>query len=237
MNNSNENKKERVEQMFDAIAPRYDMLNHLLSFGIDNRWRRQVAKLIKKHNAKNVLDVATGTGDLLIAIDKQCSCQILGLDLSAEMVEIGRKKLTKRGVKAQMMQGDAENLPFESGSFDAVTCAFGVRNFGDIKRGVSEFYRVSAPGALCAILEYSPNQQKGLWNSLFRFYFKRVLPFVGGVISGNRAAYRYLPDSVDGFYAESEFVELMSAIGFEKCKAKSIMGGVVTLYTGYVAVR
>lgn len=230
-------KKELVEKLFDEIAPRYDMLNHLLSLGIDKRWRRKVALVVAAHKPSKVLDVATGTGDLIVAIRASVECEVVGVDLSREMIERGRVKLLKRGIDAQMVQGDAENLEFDSDSFDALTCAFGVRNFGNLEAGLSEFHRVLKPGSICCILEYSRSERKSLYIRLFNLYFKHILPLVGGLISGSREAYQYLPDSVDGFCTEAEFVKKLEVIGFENCRAQSIMGGVVTLYTAYVGVK
>ncbi len=229
------NKRQEVEEMFDAIAPRYDLLNHLLSFGIDKGWRKRVAKKVAATEPSKVLDVATGTADLIIAMAKRVGdeCEFVGGDISKEMIAVGELKVKKRGINAELLVADALDLPFEDGEFDAVTCAFGVRNFADVERGVSQMARVVRGGGLCCILEYSPQRHRTLWNSLFRFYFSKVLPFVGGVISGNRAAYSYLPRSVEGFYEEADFAELMERVGFREVELRSIMGGVVTLYTGY----
>lgn len=228
-------KRQEVEDMFDAIAPRYDLLNHLLSFGIDKGWRKKVAKIVASSHPKKVLDVATGTADLLIAMAKRCDkdCQFIGGDISTQMVERGKVKVAKLGINAELMIADALDLPFGDKEFDALSCAFGVRNFADVEKGVSEMARVLKSGAVCCILEYSPQNRKSLWNSLFRFYFSKILPFFGGLISGNRAAYTYLPNSVEGFYSEEEFVKILSRVGFERVSARSIMGGVVTLYSGY----
>lgn len=227
-------KKERVERMFDEIAPRYDMLNHLLSFGIDKRWRKRVARIVALQKPSSVLDVATGTGDLIVEIKSKVECEVVGVDLSREMIERGRAKLLRRGIEAQMLQGDAENLAMDSASFDAVTCAFGVRNFGNLEAGLREFYRVLRPGAICCVLEYSKGERKSLYTRLFNLYFKYILPLIGGAISGSRAAYQYLPDSVEGFCTEGEFIAKLEDAGFKNCEAKSIMGGIVTLYTAYV---
>lgn len=227
-----EDKKERVEKMFNSIAPKYDLLNHLLSFGIDNNWRKKVAKSVKEHNPTTILDLATGTGDLLIALHRKMpECKIVGADLSEEMVKVGIAKLKRKGIDAKMMVADAENLPFQDSEFEALTCAFGVRNFGNLEAGLSEMKRVVAEGGKIAILEYSRNQRKNLWTALFNLYFKRILPFIGGIISRNRAAYQYLPDSVEGFCTNDEFLAKLTEIGFINCQAKSFMGGIVTLFT------
>ncbi len=225
-------KRQEVEEMFDTIAPKYDLLNHLLSFGIDKGWRKKVAKHIAAHKQHKLLDVATGTADLLIAIDKKVEgkCEYVGVDISKEMIVRGEAKLKKLGIPATMQIADALNLPFKDGEFDALTCAFGVRNFENVEKGVSEMSRVLSSGAVLCILEYSPQERKNLWNCIFRFYFSKILPFIGGLISGDRAAYSYLPRSVTEFYSEEEFVKILEKVGFEKCNVKSIMGGVVTLY-------
>ncbi len=227
-------KREEVEEMFDTIAPKYDLLNHLLSFGIDKGWRKKVAKKVAAHEPRRVLDVATGTADLLIAMEKRVEkpCEFVGGDISREMVERGKVKLKKLGISAELMIADALDLPFGDSEFDALTCAFGVRNFQDVEKGVSQMARVLKTGGLCCILEYSPRERKTLWTWMFGVYFKKVLPFIGGVISGSRAAYTYLPKSVEGFCTESEFVEILGKVGFEKTTSQTIMGGVVTLYTG-----
>ncbi|MFR9546505.1 MAG: class I SAM-dependent methyltransferase, partial [Rikenellaceae bacterium] len=151
--------------------------------------------------------------------------------LSEEMVKVGVAKLQRKGIEAKMMVADAENLPFEECEFEALTCAFGVRNFGNLSAGLSEMRRVVSKGGKIAILEYSRNQRKNLWTALFNLYFKKILPFIGGVISRNRAAYQYLPDSVDGFCTNDEFIEKLNNTGFINCKAKTYMGGIVTLFT------
>ncbi len=232
---SKQSKREEVEQMFDAIAPRYDLLNHVLSFGIDKRWRRKVARRVASVKPEYVLDVATGTADLVIAMNRATGSgtKYQGVDISKEMVARGVQKLEKLGVDATLSIGDALNLEFEDGEFDALTCAFGVRNFEDIERGVSEMHRVLKSSAICCILEYSPQRRNTLWNRLFRFYFSHILPPIGRLVSGNKGAYTYLPKSVEGFYYEDEFIELLHRVGFQRAEAKSIMGGVVTLYTAY----
>ncbi len=228
-------KREKVEEMFDAIAPRYDLLNRILSLGIDRRWRSKVARLVAKSNPLRVLDVATGTADLLIAMNKATGSNTTyqGIDISKEMIARGRIKLEKQKIDAELMLGDALNLDFQHSEFDALTCAFGVRNFEDVERGVSEMQRVLKSGAICCILEYSPQRRNTLWNRLFNFYFRSILPRIGRLVSGNKGAYKYLPESVSGFYYEDEFVDLLHRVGFKSAEARSIMGGIVTLYIAY----
>ncbi len=229
-------KKEMVEEMFDAIAPNYDRLNHILSLGIDKKWRRKVAKIIAQKNRTpnklNVLDVATGTADLIIEMSKTCdkNSSFVGIDISAQMLKIGESKLRKIELNSQLIQGDALSLPFPKDSFEAVTCAYGVRNFEDAKKGVTEMYRVLKNEGVCVILEYSPRKKKNLWNRVFELYFKRILPWIGSWISKNKNAYRYLPKSVENFYTKEEFSTLIAGCGFQSVVAEDIMGGVVTLY-------
>ncbi len=244
MDEDNLKNKDGVRDMFEQIAPRYDLLNRLLSFGIDRGWRKKlsrklVAQLLDRSRTKanRVLDVATGTADLIVAFEKESTKQRLenreytGIDITQGMVEIGREKLKKRGLSAELKVADAMNLPFGDDRFAAVSCAFGVRNFPDARRGVSEMYRVLCSGGGVYILEYSPSEVKGLWGAIFRFYFKRVLPTIGGWVSGSKAAYEYLPASVDDFLSASEFKEVLLSEGFTDVEVRQLMGGVVTLYS------
>lgn len=225
-------KKEQVNQMFDSIAPRYDFLNHFLSLGIDRRWRKKMVKIVKADQPQILLDVATGTADMVIALNKGGVPTIVGIDLSEQMLKVGREKLAKRGLDIELIQGQAEQLPFDDGSFDAVTCAFGVRNFADTLGGLTQMCRVLRGGKKCYVLEYSKVEKATLWSSIFNLYFRYILPVVGGWISGNRAAYSYLPDSVEQFAAGEKFCVLMAQAGFMNCNYRTMLGGLVTIYVG-----
>ncbi len=215
--------KNEVKGMFDAIAPTYDRLNHLLSAGVDRSWRRKVVKMA---GGRDILDVATGTGDLAILLSKKTpSAHITGVDVSGKMLEIARKKAPE----IEFRVGDAEKLEFEDNSFDLVTCAFGVRNFGDIEAGLSEMHRVLNSGGGCMILEFS--EPRGvIFGPLYRFYFHRILPLVGRAVSKNRGAYAYLPASVDGFPPPEEFMEMLRKVGFSDISAKSLTFGIAYIY-------
>ncbi len=228
-------KKGQVGRMFDRIAPRYDFLNHLLSLGIDRRWREKVARIVKKNNPSTLLDVATGTGDLAITLARRVpGCAITGSDLSAGMLEVGRAKVARTGLggRIALMQADAENLPLADDSFDVVTAAFGVRNFENLEQGLREMNRVLRPGGMVCILEFSmPSNRFVRW--AYRLYFMKVLPGVGGFFSRDRNAYRYLPRSVDVFPSGKSFLSLMAASGFGRTTHRQLMTGIASIYCGY----
>lgn len=220
--------------MFDRIAPSYDTLNHLMSLGIDHLWRRRAVRELREFAPKRVLDLATGTCDLAIAIAKGIEgVKVTGTDISTEMVEVGRAKVAERGLSEQIELGiaDAEQLPYGEGEYDAVTVGFGVRNFVHKEQGLSEMARVLRSGGVVEILELSRPTNK-IFGPIFRFYFHKLMPIVGGWISGDRAAYNYLPASVDKFPAPQRFVEMMREAGFEECCAISLTFGVAYIYIG-----
>ncbi len=234
-------KDTKVRDMFEDIAPRYDLLNRLLSFGIDKGWRRRLVRDYTRdfkawEGELSLLDVATGTADLIVEFSRQTKRRALslnrieGMDITPGMLEVGRRKLQKKGVAATLSVGDAMSLEYGDGEFSALSCAFGVRNFPDVRRGVQEMHRVLCSGGRAYILEYSPSEVRGLWGALFKFYFKRILPLVGGLISGSRTAYEYLPSSVDGFYSAQQFAVLLGEVGFSQVRVLQLTGGVVTLY-------
>ena len=226
--------KSPVRAMFDRIAPSYDMLNHLLSLGIDHLWRRRAVRELRKFAPKRVLDLATGTCDLAIAIAKGIEgVKVMGTDISTEMVEVGRVKVAKRGLSEQIELGiaDAENLPYGEGEFDAVTVGFGVRNFTNKEQGLSEMARVLREGGVVEILELSRPTNK-IFAPIFSFYFHKVMPIMGGWISGDRAAYKYLPASVDSFPAPERFVQMMREAGLQECRAIRLTFGVAYIYIG-----
>lgn len=224
-------KKEQVEQMFDNISGKYDLLNRILSMGIDVRWRKKVVKSVKKANPKTVLDIATGTGDLAIQIAKSTQAQITGFDLSAGMLEVGRKKVSKEKLddRIEMIQGDAENMPFENNSFDVITVAFGVRNFENLKKGLDEIYRVLKPGGKFIILEFSQPESFPM-KQLYAFYSKNILPKIGKQISKDESAYTYLPDSVKAFPYGEEMKKILKNSNFSKSSDKKLTFGIASIY-------
>lgn len=228
-------KKEQVREMFDSIAPRYDFLNHCLSMHIDKRWRRKTVRMVARQQPASLLDVATGTGDLAIALRKKLpeSSQITGVDLSPQMLRIGREKIARifPGKEFAMVEGDAENLPFEAESFDAVTAAFGVRNFEDIPAGLQQMYRVLKPEGQVYILEFSM-PGNNILGRLYRFYFRHILPKIGRLVSGSRGAYQYLPESVGGFPYGERFEGLLREAGFSAVSHRKLMGGIAMIYNG-----
>lgn len=220
--------------MFDNIAPAYDRLNHILSLGIDRRWRSAVVRHLRISGARKILDVATGTGDLAIALAKGIpQAKITGIDLSEQMIRVGESKVSSRGLDGRitLQMADVEHLPFGSGEFDAVTVAFGVRNFENIPEGLAQMGRVLRGGGELVVLEFSTPRNK-IFGAMYRFYFHRVLPLIGGLLSKDRKAYRYLPESVDEFPPVSRFLELMGEAGFSDCRSRSLFGGVAHIYIG-----
>lgn len=230
----NEPKREQIRKMFDTIAPKYDTLNHLLSFGIDRRWRNRVVREVIMSNPSAILDVATGTGDMAIALAcKIAKSRVDGIDISEGMIEIGRRKVAQDGLtdRVTFRNGAAESLPFTDGVYDAVTVAFGVRNFHDIPQGLSEMFRVTRSGGKVCVLEFSTPDNK-IFGALYRFYFHRVLPWIGGVMSKDRKAYKYLPESVDEFPDADRFAAMMLAAGASQCRVVTLMTGVARIYIG-----
>ena len=231
--NEEQSKKEQVEEMFDNIAPTYDRLNHIMSLNIDKIWRRRVMRIVRRHKARKIMDVATGTGDLAIAMAKRVDrTQILGVDLSEEMLAVARKKIQKQGLEERIMleKGDAENLAMVSSeSLDAATVAFGVRNFENIERGLSEIYRTLRVGGLLVVLEFSmPKNRLIRW--VYSQYAHRLLPRIGGMISKDKRAYTYLPDSVEEFPAPERFAEILKGVGFKSVKLRSQSCGIAYIY-------
>lgn len=225
-------KKEQVADMFNNIAGKYDFLNHFLSLGIDKGWRKKAIAEIAKVQPKNILDVATGTGDLAIAAAKLNPEKIIGIDIAAQMLDVGRQKLKGKGLDAliTMQVGDSEALPFADNSFDAITCAFGVRNFEHLEAGLKEMYRVLRPGGRLAILEFS-HPKKFPVKQGYQFYFKYILPTLGKLVSKHSTAYTYLPESVMAFPEGQRFCEILEQCGFKEPKARPLTFGITTLYT------
>ena len=220
--------------MFGAIARRYDLLNRLLSLGIDRAWRREATRAALESAPENarILDVATGTADLALALKKAApASEVTGVDFVPAMLELGRAKAAKQGVDVKLQQGDGLALDFPDNSFDALTIAYGLRNFADYDRGLSEFHRVLKPGGRLVVLEFPP-PPKGMFGQLFRFYFLKVVPILGGLLSGRRSAYTYLPDSVLKFPRPAELVKMIGAAGFEGVHYKLQTFGVSALHVG-----
>ena len=221
-----------IAAMFDRISPKYDSLNHLLSLNIDKVWRRKTAKAVAKRQPKTVLDLATGTADLAIAVAKRNpQAHILGMDISEKMLDIGKEKVMHQNLANQieLCLGDAAALPFEDNSFDAVTVAFGLRNFEDLDKGLSEISRVLKFGGQAVILEFSMPERFPV-KQLYRFYFKRLLPFIGGIVSKDKGAYSYLPDSVEKFPKPEAFRHSLASFGLGKCQILRLAMGIATLY-------
>ncbi|MDO5510586.1 MAG: bifunctional demethylmenaquinone methyltransferase/2-methoxy-6-polyprenyl-1,4-benzoquinol methylase UbiE [Weeksellaceae bacterium] len=225
-------KKEEVEQMFDNISHRYDFLNRLLSAGIDVQWRKKIVKRIQALGAERILDVATGTGDLAIAIAQgNPNASITGFDLSAGMLAKGVEKVKAKGLENQveMIQGDAENMPFESDSFDVVTVAFGVRNFENLEKGLLELQRVLKPGGKLMILEFS-YPEKFPMKQLYTLYFTNILPVIGRTFSKDPRAYTYLPESVKAFPYGEKMLSVLKSLNFTQTKDKKLTFGIATIY-------
>jgi len=219
--------------MFDRIAPRYDLLNHLLSAGVDKSWRRVCVDGLRLRPGSAVLDLCTGTADLLIeALGRDSSHHGVGIDLSTAMLTRGLDKLRGRGMdgRGSLAGGDAERLPLTADAFDAAMVAFGIRNVGNIPAALREVHRVLRPGGRLLVLEFS--MPKGLLGRLYRFYFARVLPRIGGLISGDRGAYSYLPASVARFPGPEAFAALMTESGFEAVSWRKLTAGVAVLHAG-----
>ncbi len=225
----------RVREMFSGIATRYDLLNHLLSGNTDQRWRRLVARKLKgalEIEGARALDVACGTGDLSLAIAQATGARVTGADFCRPMLEIAaRKKIAGRESGVPFVEGDALRLPFADGTFDAVSIAFGLRNLSSVEGGLQELWRVLKPGGRVAVLEFSSPVIPG-FRALFQFYFTRVLPRIGGAISGSRGAYEYLPDSVSRFPDQERLARLMRGVGFNEVEYQNLTGGVAALHMG-----
>lgn len=226
--------------MFASIAARYDLLNHLLSGNTDQRWRRIVAEKLQPALNKqeaSALDVACGTGDLSLAIAQAASqARIIGIDFCRPMLEIAARKVLTAPRVIPFVEGDALRLPFGSESFDAVSIAFGLRNLSSVEGGLRELLRVLKPGGRAAILEFSKPEVPG-FRALFQFYFTRVLPRIGGIISGSRNAYEYLPDSVSRFPDQNQLAALMREVGFAEVEYQNLTGGIAALHLGMRPLR
>ena len=229
---SNLNKKQQVTQMFDNISKEYDGLNRVISFGIDIKWRNKVVDIVKKATPENILDIATGTGDLAISLAKTNAKKIVGLDISDGMLEVGRQKITSKnlGDKISMVIGDSENLPFEDNSFDAITVAFGVRNFETLEKGLAEIHRVLKPNGVFVILETSV-PTKMPFKQGYNFYTKYILPTIGKVFSKDQSAYSYLCESASVFPFGEALNNILRKTGFINVVDQPQTFGVATIYS------
>lgn len=228
-------KKEFIQNMFDEIAPSYDRLNHLMSLDVDKLWRRHALKEIVDGTPQEILDVACGTGDSTIVTAKAAAdgSRIVGVDISEGMMSQVTEKARRAGVlsKISLMVADGENLPFDDGSFHRVTCAFGIRNFEHKEQGLSEFHRVLKPGGKAVILELSvPRNKVSRW--IYDLYFKHVMPWIGGKVSGDSLAYKYLPASVHAFPAPKQFMDMMKEAGFKKVSHRYFSFGLCRMFIG-----
>lgn len=217
--------------MFDQISHRYDFLNHLLSVNIDKLWRRRAIRLLRRFKPFTILDVATGTADFAVAAARLNPEKITGIDLSEGMLKIGRKKIEKKGLipLIELLKADSESLPFGNHSFDAAIVGFGVRNFENLEKGLSEIYRVLNPGGAFIVLEFSQPRNK-FFRKLYFFYFNRVLPKLGSLVSKDNKAYTYLPESVREFPDGDDFTGILEKTGFENCRWLPQTMGIATIY-------
>ena len=232
--NTDQTKKEEVREMFDNIAPKYDLLNHTLSMSIDRVWRRRVVGEVRRAKPGRILDVATGTGDLAIAMARRIrDVQVLAVDLSERMLAVARRKIEARGLDGRIVldRGDAERLAVADTSVDVATVAFGVRNFGDLGAGLRELARTIKPGGKVVILEFSRPRNR-VFRALYEFYSYKILPRIGGLVSRDKRAYEYLPASVGEFPAPEEFMAMMARAGFRNCRARSQSFGIAQIYIG-----
>lgn len=229
----NTSKKEQIAAMFNSISGKYDFLNHFLSLGIDILWRKRAVRLLKKHQPKLILDIATGTGDFAIEALSLNPEKIIGVDISEGMLSVGREKLIKKNLtdKIELISGDSEFLPFEDNFFDAVIVSFGVRNFENLEKGLSDMLRVLKPGGKVVILEFS-KPKSFPFKQLYKFYFQWILPKIGKLISKNHAAYTYLPDSVEAFPDGDDFLNILNKIGFQKNQCTPLTLGISSIYSG-----
>lgn len=223
----------KIANLFNGIAGRYDLLNHLFSLNIDKLWRNKALRGHISSKEKYVLDIACGTGDFAIQLIKSGAKNVIGVDISEEMMHVGRKKILKKGLdkKIDLQYGDCADLKFEADTFNAVTCAFGVRNFENRKQSLKEMYRVLKPGSELIILEFSIPRNR-IIRAIYNFYFFKLMPIIGGLISGSREAYTYLPESVYKFPQGQLFLDELREVGFTKCKTKRVTFGIASIYYG-----
>ena len=230
---STKTKREQVEDMFDNIAPKYDLLNHSLTVGIDRIWRRKAIRLANAHHPSTILDIAAGTGDFSILEAQRTKAQITAIDISQGMLDIAVQKAEKAGLQSRItfQKADSLEMPFEDNTFDAATVGFGVRNFVDIPKGLTEIRRVLKPGGRLVVLElsepYNPVVKAG-----YDLYFHKVLPFFGRIVSKDKSAYTYLPNSVEQFPYGERFIDIMKSCGYVNTSLKWLSMGIAAIYVG-----
>jgi demethylmenaquinone methyltransferase / 2-methoxy-6-polyprenyl-1,4-benzoquinol methylase len=226
-------KKEQVAEMFNNISPKYDFLNHFLSLGIDILWRKKAVQLLATYKPETLLDIATGTGDFAIEALKANPKKIIGVDISEGMLAVGKEKIKNKGLEniISLELGDSENLRFESESFDAVIVAFGVRNFENLSKGLSEIHRVLKKNGVLIVLEFSKPTLFPV-KQIYQFYFRYILPTVGKIVSKDSSAYTYLHDSVSVFPNGKEFTDLLSSLNYKNTKCKQLSLGISSIYIG-----
>ena len=231
-----EGKKPHIERMFNSIAPRYDVLNRMLSGGVDQQWRRVVMKEVLDSQPQRLLDVATGTADLALMAARKGVPQVIGVDIADQMLEVGRRKVSKADLdgRVELLNGDAEKLPFSDRQFDVATVAFGVRNFEDLAAGLRQIHRVLQPGGKLIVLEFSRPRVFPV-KQLYAFYNRFILPAVGRLVSGDSGAYTYLPESIAVFPEGDEFLNWMEEAGFTQRKARRLTFGIASVYVGHRA--
>lgn len=226
-------KKEQVAEMFDNISPKYDLLNHLLSGGVDIYWRKRAIKLLRKQQPKVILDIASGTGDFAIEALSLHPQKIIGVDISEGMLAVGREKIRKLGKQdiITLQSGDSESLSFTDNYFDAVIVSFGVRNFQNLLAGLTEMNRVMKSDGTCVVVEFS-KPRSFPFKQFYNFYFKYILPLIGKTVSKDSSAYTYLPESVQAFPDGEAFLEIFKKAGFKNTKCIPLTFGICTIYTG-----
>lgn len=231
---SEQSKKDQVEEMFNNISPKYDLLNHLLSANIDKLWRKNAINMLKPYQPELILDVATGTADFAVAATRIKGTKVVGIDISEGMLEVGRKKVEKKGLtnNIELIKADSENLPFVNDKFDAAIVGFGVRNFETLKTGLSEIKRVLKPGGVFYILEFS-KPVKSPYKQIYQFYFTKILPFIGRLVSKDSNAYTYLPESVNEFPDGDKFLTILADVGFVKNKYFLQTFGIASIYEAH----
>lgn len=231
--NSDDGKKEQVRQMFNNISSQYDFLNHLLSMGIDKKWRKKAVNMLGDQNPEHILDMATGTGDFALECMKLNPKKITGVDISEKMLEEGRKKIMRMNLQDTIVleRGDSENLVYKNETFDAAVVAFGVRNFENLEKGIKELQRVLKPSAKLVVLEFSMPHSTP-FKQIYGFYFSKILPKIGALISNDARAYKYLNESVEAFPEDEDFMNVMKKCGFTTVTQTRLMLGIASIYVG-----